>query len=54
MQIVTATTFQLKHYKPECVKCHFEVGDKVEFGLGIGIITWLDVETGNCKVKLIG
>ena len=52
---ISATTFQLKHTSidPNKFKCTFDIGDEVESPLGMGNITWLDKETGECRIKLI-
>ena len=50
-EIVTATTFQIFHVKGP-FKASYDVGDEVYCPLGIGIITELDKETGNCKIKV--
>ena len=50
--IISATTFQLKHVEPKGFKCYFEVDDLVECPSGIGIVKWLNPENGNCKIML--
>jgi hypothetical protein len=55
-QIISATTFQLKHKardkKRIPFKCHFDVGDYVELSNYCGTIVALDEATGDCKIEI--
>jgi len=53
----SATTFQLSHdpkFPKQGRASRFDVGDRVTYPLGTGVVTWLDEATGDCLVKPSG
>ncbi len=48
---ISATTFQIKHL-PGKLKCTYDDGDEVLCWAGIGTISSLNKETGECRIQL--